>query len=49
MTLQLPVEGGHEDGRVFVRHRSEENLLDVDKSAIGLELVENLLVVPPPN
>ena len=39
MTLQLPVEGGHEDGRVFVRHRSEENLLDVDKSAIGLELV----------
>ena len=32
-TLQLPVEGGHEGGRVVVRHRSEENLFDLAESS----------------
>ena len=29
MTLRWPVEGGHEGGRVVVRHKSEENLFDL--------------------
>ena len=30
--LQLPVEDGHEGGRVLVRHRSEEYLFDLAES-----------------
>ena len=33
MTLQLPVEGGHEGGRVVVRHRSDEHLFDSSASS----------------
>ena len=33
MTLQLPVEAGHEGGLVVVRHRSEENLFDFVESS----------------
>ena len=33
MTLQLPVESGHEGGLVVVRHRSEENLFDFVESS----------------
>ena len=33
MTLQLPVEGGHEGGRVVVRHKRDENLFDLAESS----------------
>ena len=33
MTLQLPVEAGHEGGLVVVRHRGEENLFEFVESS----------------
>ena len=33
MTLRWPVEGGHEGGRVVVRHKREENLFDLAESS----------------
>ena len=33
ITLQLPVEGGHEGGRVVVRHRSDDYLFDSAESS----------------
>ena len=35
MTLQLPVEGGHEGGRVVVRHKRDENLFDLAEWVIA--------------
>ena len=33
MTLQLLVEGGHEGGRVVVRHKRDENLFNLAESS----------------
>ena len=36
MTLQLLVEGGHEGGRVVVRHKRDENLFNLAESSLSV-------------